>query len=391
MTAGPYDDIRVLECGNGTACAFAGQILSDKGAEVIKVEPRQGDDLRWRDPHRRGESKAFQWLCRGKRSIIVDDDTEAGRAVLARLAGSVDVVLTNWPQSRLTKAGLDPAALLAVNPSLIVLSCSGFGAVGEWAERPANDLVLQAFSGLTVAEGKRRDDGTPDAIRCSEITQFSAGLMVAIGMGAALYSREHSGCGQIVRTSELGTALLMHCWRIGRNGPTGISADADERQLARGRARGASHGELAAPFGPPRDPVSNRRALLLPRVRRGGWWRVISRRAVETDARPGAQGVGNRLLAARRPEPRSGRSRTSGPVRRIRRSGGPGHGFAHDGRVARNVGTMRRAVGRGGVPGRCRRARAGEGKRLRCRHRSSARRSSTAGCASCAIRLLSRS
>ena len=188
--------------------------------------------------------------------IVVDDDTEAGRAVLARLAGAVDVVLTNWPQSRLTQAGLDPAALLAANPRLIVLSCSRFGAVGEWAERPANDLVLQAFSGLTVTEGKRRDDGTPDAIRCSEITQFSAGLMMAIGIGAALYNRERSGRGQVVRTSELATALLMHCWRIGRNGPTGVSADADQRQLAQGRARGTSHGELAAPLEPLRDLVS---------------------------------------------------------------------------------------------------------------------------------------
>ena len=256
MNAGPYANLRVLECGNGTGCAFAGQILADKGAEVIKVEPRQGDDLRWRDPHRSGESKTFQWLCRGKRSIIVDDNTEAGRAVLARLAGAVDIVLTNWPQSPLTKAGLDPDALLTANPRLIVLSCSRFGASGEWAERPANDLVLQAFSGLTVAEGKRRDDGTPDAIRCSEITQFSAGLAMAIGIGAALYHRERSGRGQIVRTSELGTALLMHCWRIGRNGPAGTSADADQRQLAQGRARGASHGELAAPLGPARDPVS---------------------------------------------------------------------------------------------------------------------------------------
>ena len=69
---GPYEGLTVLELGDGTACAYAGQLLADRGATVIKVEPPEGDGLRWRSPHRDHESKAFQWLARGKQSIVVD-------------------------------------------------------------------------------------------------------------------------------------------------------------------------------------------------------------------------------------------------------------------------------------------------------------------------------
>ena len=257
MSAGPYQGLSVLECGNGTACAFAGQLLADRGAAVTKVEPPEGDSLRWRDAHRHAESKAFQWLCRGKRSIVVDDDTDAGREVLNRLAGIVDIVLTNWPLSRLQRAGLDPAALCKAHPRLVFLNGSKFGAGGEWAERPANDLVMQAFTGMLASEGKRRDDDAPDEIRCCEITQFPAGVMMAMGVAAALFHREQSGRGQIVETSELGAALIIQGGRVGRNTPDSGVGDAARQHLAAARSIGASYSDLAAPFGPPNDPVSN--------------------------------------------------------------------------------------------------------------------------------------
>ena len=103
MSERPFTGLRVLEWGAGTACSYAGLLFSDRGADVIKVEPPEGDDLRWRDSHADQESKHFQWLARGKRSIVVDDETGAGRDVLNRLAASVDVVLTTWPGARLER------------------------------------------------------------------------------------------------------------------------------------------------------------------------------------------------------------------------------------------------------------------------------------------------
>ena len=253
---GPYEGISVLELGEGSACAYAGQLLADRGATVIKAEPPEGDSLRWRDPHRSHESRTFQWLARGKQSIVVDETTRDGKDVLQRLCGNADVVLTNWSPIRMADANLDPEALVAANPRLIFLAGSRFGSRGEWRDRPASDTVLQAYSGLAASEGKRGDDGTPLAVSCAEITQYPAGVMMSMGVAAALLHRERTGHGQIVSTSELAAALIIQGGRIGRFAADGPGADAVRDHLSKARASRASFEQTAAPFGAATDPIS---------------------------------------------------------------------------------------------------------------------------------------
>jgi crotonobetainyl-CoA:carnitine CoA-transferase CaiB-like acyl-CoA transferase len=254
-SSAPYAGIRVLELGTGTACAYAGQLLADRGADVIKAEPPEGDPLRWRRPHALQESKDFQWLCRSKRSIVVDDETAEGREILQRLAASVDVVLTTWPAARLDTAGIDAARARAANPGLIYCHDRKFGARGDWADRPANDLILQAFSGLLATEGKRRDDGAPELLVSTEITQFPAGVITAMSIGAALLHREGTGCGQLVEVSELGVALAIQGGRVGMNVPDVEARTAELERLHALRAAGAAWDALLPP-PPPDNPVA---------------------------------------------------------------------------------------------------------------------------------------
>jgi crotonobetainyl-CoA:carnitine CoA-transferase CaiB-like acyl-CoA transferase len=252
MSGGPFAGVRVLELGSGTACAYAGQLLADRGADVIKVEPPDGDPLRWRRPHAAHESKDFQWLCRSKRSLVVDDGTAEGCEVLQRLTASVDVLLTTWPRARLDAARIAPECARAANPRLVYCHGSKFGARGEWADRPANDLTLQAYSGLVASEGKRRDDGAPDALVSTEITQFPVGVMMSMSIGAALLHREHTGRGQFVQLNELGVALAIQGGRVGTNAPDGEVRRAELARLQSVRASGQGWDALVPP-----EPVDN--------------------------------------------------------------------------------------------------------------------------------------
>ncbi|MCZ6889158.1 MAG: CoA transferase [Gammaproteobacteria bacterium] len=257
MSERPFTGLRVLEWGTGTACSYAGLLFSDRGADVIKVEPPEGDDLRWRDSHADQESKHFQWLARGKRSIVVDDETGVGRDVLKRLAASVDVVLTTWPGARLERAHVDYQTLRRVNATVVYVRNHKFGAAGEWADRPANDLVIQAFSGMLAGEAKRRADGTPDEIVSTEITQFPAGVMMAMGASAALYHRARSGVGQLVETSDLAAALAVQGGRVGQNAPDAETLEASRARLKALRASRAPYGEIAELFTLKMDAVAS--------------------------------------------------------------------------------------------------------------------------------------
>jgi crotonobetainyl-CoA:carnitine CoA-transferase CaiB-like acyl-CoA transferase len=252
MRGGPFAGVRVLELGSGTACAYAGQLLAERGADVIKVEPPDGDPLRWRRPHAVHESKEFQWLCRSKRSLVVDDGAADGIDVLQRLVASVDVLLTTWSQARLAAAGIDPERARAANPRLVYCHDSKFGPRGEWTDRPANDLTLQAYSGLVASEGKRRDDGAPDALVSTEITQFPVGVMMSMSIGAALLHRERTGRGQLVQLNELGVALAIQGGRVGTNAPDAEVRRVELARLQSVRAAGGGWDTLLPP-----EPVDN--------------------------------------------------------------------------------------------------------------------------------------
>jgi glutaryl-CoA transferase len=198
--------LTVLDLSRVLAGPWAGQVLADLGADVIKVErPGSGDDTRgWgppflRDAQGNDSSDAAYYLCanRNKKSITVDFTTPQGQSIVRELARTSDVVLENFKVGGLAPYGLDYAALRAVNPQLIYCSITGFGQTGPYAPRAGYDLLVQAMGGLMSITG--RQDGEPGGGPQKAgvaVTDILTGLYAAIGILAALTHRQRTGVGQ---------------------------------------------------------------------------------------------------------------------------------------------------------------------------------------------------
>ncbi len=212
---GPLEGVRVLEFTQIVAGPVAGVNLSDLGADVIKVEPPEGE------PTRRGlavvpnEGKGFQALNRGKRSLAIDMQDERAQALMQRLAAGSDVVLNNYRLGVAERLGIDYETLRQVKPDLIYWQNTGFGEGGPEAYRAGSDVVAQAYSGLMVTDGKTDDDGAPDLI-ATPIADFTSGFAAAMGVAAALFHRERTGEGQYLSTSLLRTGLFLQASAVMR-------------------------------------------------------------------------------------------------------------------------------------------------------------------------------
>ena len=206
---GPLHGVKVVEFTEIIAGPFAGMLLSDMGAAVIKVEPPWGDPWRIVQAFSPTESRPFIAYNRGKRSLTLDLTTPAARDVLARLIPQMDVAIVNYRPDVAAKLGVDYAALAALNPRLIYCENTAFGRQGPDSHRPGYDLILQAMSGLMAAEGKLGDNGVPQHIVSTPLVDTAAGICLAWCVCAALYSRERTGQGQKVETTLLGLALAM--------------------------------------------------------------------------------------------------------------------------------------------------------------------------------------
>jgi crotonobetainyl-CoA:carnitine CoA-transferase CaiB-like acyl-CoA transferase len=199
--------IRIVECGDFVAASHAAKQLADLGAEVIKVEPPEGDRTRERGPFPGGiadpdRSGLFLYLNTNKRGVTVDLDTAAGRDVLARLAGSADLLIHDQPAALARARGLDAATLRRQNDRLIVTSITPFGLSGPNADLRAHDLNLWCVSGLAVLNGGGPgSDHLPPLKPFGQQASFQAGLNAAVASLAALYEREASGLGQAVEVS----------------------------------------------------------------------------------------------------------------------------------------------------------------------------------------------
>ncbi|MDQ2066030.1 CoA transferase [Xinfangfangia sp. CPCC 101601] len=186
----PLNGIRVLDLTRVLAGPFCTAILADLGAEVIKLEPPQGDDYRHIGPFSAGESALFTLNNRGKQSLVVDLKADEGRALALKLAVSCDVVVENFRPGVADRLGIGADALRAVNPNVVVASISGFGQEGPAADLPAYDLVVQAMSGWMDSTGA--EGGDP--MRTGEsIGDVAAGLYATIGILAALQGRAANG------------------------------------------------------------------------------------------------------------------------------------------------------------------------------------------------------
>ncbi len=199
--------LRVLELGQVLAGPFAGAILADLGADVIKVErPDGGDDARrMGQAFRHGDSLTFQVMNRGKRSAALDLRSEAGRAALEALVAGADVFLHNLRPGVAAAIGCDAESLTARYPRLIYGEISAFGAVGPMAASPGYEPLIQAWSGLSSLNGG--EDDPPIRSAASLCDQGSA-MWLVIGILSLLRQRETTGRGGIVRTSLLETALM---------------------------------------------------------------------------------------------------------------------------------------------------------------------------------------
>lgn len=205
---GPLDGVKVVEFTEIIAGPFAGMLLSDMGAEVIKVEPPWGDPWRGTQPISPTESRVFMAYNRGKRSITLNLTTDAASDVLARLVPQMDVAIVNYRPDVAAKLGVDYEALAALNPALIYCENTAFGRQGPDAYRPGYDMILQAMTGIMTAESKV-SNGAPVHVVSSPFVDTSAGICLAWCVCAALYHREKTGQGQKIETTLLGLALAM--------------------------------------------------------------------------------------------------------------------------------------------------------------------------------------
>lgn len=195
--------VRVLDLGQGIAGPYCAAILQQQGAEVIKVEPPQGDWARKMGLHREGFSAVVLVCNAGKSGLCVDAGTDAGQAVLARVATACDVVVQNFRAGVADRLGLGYEALSSHHAGLVYVSISGFGGDGPWAHRPATDNVLQAVGGIMHAN--RGADGVPSRVGLY-LADLATAIYAAQAVCAALYRKAVSGRGR-----HLSISLLEAC------------------------------------------------------------------------------------------------------------------------------------------------------------------------------------
>lgn len=209
---GPLAGIKVLEFSEIIAAPFGGMMLSDMGADVIKVEPPAGDPWRGYQPLGLREGRGYISLNRGKRGIILDLTAPKGRTIAQQLAKRSDVVIINYRPDVAAKLGIDYATLSADNPRLIYCDNTAFGRRGPYSHRPGYDLIAQAVTGLMSVEGKE-ENGVP-LVNTLPSADLSTGIAIAWGICAALYARERRGHGQCISTTLMASALAIQNTRF---------------------------------------------------------------------------------------------------------------------------------------------------------------------------------
>ena len=204
--AGPLKGIRVIDLTAVVMGPFATQILGDQGADVIKVEPPEGDVFRYVTPFRHvGMSAAFLNLNRNKRSIALDLKREEDKHIMLDLLKTADVFVTTVRPQALRKLGLDYESLRETNPRLIYCGSYGFSEAGPYAGRPAFDDIIQAMCGIAELQGRSHPDG-PQYVS-TIFADKTVGFTVAYAVAMALYERERSGLGQAIEVPMFETMV----------------------------------------------------------------------------------------------------------------------------------------------------------------------------------------
>jgi crotonobetainyl-CoA:carnitine CoA-transferase CaiB-like acyl-CoA transferase len=208
---GPLSGVRVLDLSAYIAGPYGCTLLADQGADVIKVEPPDGDNLRQYPSTLQAENRAFLGVNRSKQGVVLDLKRAEGLGTLLQLVREADVLVHNFRPGVAERLGIDYPKLSLVNPRLIYCAVTGYGEQGPLRDKAGYDQVLQAMSGMCVLQGK--PDGAPELVYGSLVDYYAAAL-VAAGVSSALYERERSGEGQFVGVSLLRSALTMQSARM---------------------------------------------------------------------------------------------------------------------------------------------------------------------------------
>jgi CoA:oxalate CoA-transferase len=204
---GPLEGVKVLSFGQALAGPFSGMILSDLGAEVIKIEqPGRGDHSRLAEPVVDGMSAYFLSINRGKKSVTIDLKTERGREIIISMVRKVDILLENFRPGVMTRLQLDYETIRGHNPRIIYASLSGFGQTGPYSHRPAFDMIAQGMGGVVGITG--HPGGAPARVGYS-IGDMGASLFLTIAILAALHEREKSGEGQWIDVAMLDCQVAL--------------------------------------------------------------------------------------------------------------------------------------------------------------------------------------
>ncbi|WP_069263449.1 CaiB/BaiF CoA transferase family protein [Paraburkholderia nodosa] len=229
---GPLAGVRVLDLSAYIAGPYGCTLLADQGADVIKIEPPTGDNLRKYPSTLQAESRAFLGVNRGKRGLVLDLKQSRAQEVLLRLVEQADVLVHNFRPGVPARLGIAWEQLREVNPRLIYCAVTGYGDQGPNKDKAGYDQVLQTMTGMCALQGK--SDGPPEILYGSVVDYYAAAL-VAAGVSSALFERERSGAGQYVGVSLLRSALTMQSARM-------IWADDEPKDVGRDMRSGGITG-----------------------------------------------------------------------------------------------------------------------------------------------------
>ncbi len=248
---GPLHGMVVVELGHSVAAPYAGQVLADLGAEVIKIEKPAGDDARhWGPPFLDGVAATFQALNRAKRSVVVNlRDPAQLQGLKDFIVARADVVLQNMRPGSTDKQGLGAAQLRELKPSLVYCNMGAFGAQGPLADKPGYDPLMQAFGGIMSVVG---EPGRPSVRVGPSIIDQGTAMWAALGIVSALLKRKDTGEGAIVDVSLYETAvawMTMHSAQYAGSGKLPRKAGSGQAGIVPYRAYETADGELVVAAG----------------------------------------------------------------------------------------------------------------------------------------------
>ncbi len=221
---GPLHGIRVLDLSTMVSGPVAAMMLADQGAEVIKIEPPHGEQMRHLGVPHNGVTSMFFSCNRGKKSLALDLKADAGKKILRELIKSADVLIQNFRPGAMERMGFSQVQASEMNPRLIYVSISGFGEKGPYAHQRVYDPVIQALSGATDIQ-RDRASGRPQMFRII-IADKVTSIIAAQAISSALFARERSGEGQHIKVSMLDT-MVAFFWPEGMSALTYAELESD--------------------------------------------------------------------------------------------------------------------------------------------------------------------